>query len=95
MAAETAAAGASSSRQEFERDVLARAAADPAFRAELLADPRATIRKVYGVELPPSIELNVLEETPTTFYLVLPVRADQLTDEQLAAVAGGAAVAGL
>jgi hypothetical protein len=95
MAEETAAAGASSSRQEFERDVLERAAADPAFRAELLANSRAAILKIYGVELPPSIELKVLEETPTTFYLVLPAQTDELTDEQLAAVAGGAGVAGI
>jgi hypothetical protein len=79
-----------SSRREFEADVVVRAKADAAFRAELLADSRAAIRKVYGVELPPSIELRVVEETPTTFYLVLPLQTDELTDEQLGAVAGGA-----
>jgi hypothetical protein len=95
MAEETAAAGASSSRQEFERDIIARAGADAAFRAELLADPRAAIKKAYGVDLPPSLELRVVQETPSVFYLVLPLHGEELTDEQLAAVAGGAGVAGL
>lgn len=89
MAEETAAVGASSSRQEFERDVIARARADAAFRAELLADPRAAIKKAYGVHLPPAIDLRVVEETPSVFYLVLPLQGEELTDEQLAAVAGG------
>jgi len=93
MAEETAAVGASSSRQEFERDIIARARGDAAFRAELLADPRAAIKKTYGVELPPSIELRVVEETPSVFYLVLPLQGEELTDEQLAAVAGGTGLA--
>ena len=86
-------ATAAPSRQDFERDVITRAGADPAFRAELLADPRAAIKKAYGVELPPSLELRVVEETPSVFYLVLPLQSEELTDEQLAAVAGGAGIA--
>ncbi len=88
-------ATAAPSRQDFERDVIARAGADPAFRAELLADPRAAIKKAYGVDLPPSLELRVVEETPSVFYLVLPLQSEELTDEQLAAVAGGAGIASL
>ena len=81
------------SRQDFEREVIARAGSDPAFRAGLLADPRAAIKMAYGVDLPPSLELRVVEETPTVFYLVLPLHSEELTDEQLAAVAGGAGIA--
>jgi hypothetical protein len=84
-----------SSRQAFERDVLARASADAAFRAALLTDTRAAIKNAYDLELPPSIDLRVVEETPSTFYLVLPAQTAVLTDEQLAAVAGGAAGAGI
>ena len=86
-------ATAAPSRQDFEREVITRSGADPAFRAELLADPRAAIKKAYGVDLPPSIELRVVEETPSVFYLVLPLQGEELTDEQLAAVAGGTGLA--
>ena len=92
---EKAPATAAPSRQDFEREVIARAGADPAFRAELLADPRAAVKKAYGVDLPPSIELRVVEETPSVFYLVLPLQSAELTDEQLAAVAGGSGLASI
>jgi len=77
------------SRADFEREVILRAAADQAFRQQLVADPRAAIQAAYGVEIPPDVEIQVLEETPSKFYLVLPVPGDELTDEQLAGVAGG------
>jgi hypothetical protein len=47
-----------------------------------------------GVELPEGIAIQVVQETPTTIYLVVPPRPDtlpegQLTDADLATVAGG------
>ena len=95
MTDRTKAPGGPPTRQDFERDVIARARADAAFRADLIADPRAAIRKAYGLELPPSVELRVVEETPSVFYLVLPLSSQALTDEQVSAVAGAAGVSGL
>lgn len=80
------------SRQDFEKDVIRRAQADSAFKAQLLADPKAAIKAAYGMDLPPGVELQVFQETPSRFYLILPVEAEELTDEQLAAVAGGVGV---
>lgn len=68
--------------------VIARAGADSTFRRQLPADPKGTLQVAYGLELPPDCDMQVLEQTPSKFYLVLPVQTDQLTDEQLDAVAG-------
>jgi hypothetical protein len=84
-------AQALSSREEFERDVIRRAAADCEFRRLLVADPRAALRTAYGVEFPPNVELRVLQETPSVFYLVLPPDANELSDAELEAVSGGEA----
>jgi hypothetical protein len=89
MTEKTAQDTQSLSRQDFEKDVILRAAAEPAFRQKLLADPKAALQATYGVELPPDLEISVLEETPSKFYLVLPAQTRGLTDEELAAVAGG------
>ncbi len=78
------------SRQEFEREVVLRAVNDREFRRAVIADPRAALRQAFGVEVPPDVELRVLEETPTSLYLVLPPAADELSEEELARVAGGA-----
>jgi hypothetical protein len=77
------------SRQEFEKDVILRARKDPAFKQQLLVDPKGAMRATYGVDTPREVELQVLQETPSKFYLVLPFEPEELTDEQLAAVAGG------
>ncbi len=89
MADETPRIGQALSRQEFEQDVIHRASEDARFRQELLADPKAAIKTAYGVEIPPDVDLQVLEETRSRFYLVLPVQSAELTEEELAAVAGG------
>jgi len=77
------------SRQDFEKDVILRSRADSTFRENLLANPKAAIQAAYGVEIPPGVEFEVLQETPSKFYLVLPTEAEEMTDEEVAAVAGG------
>jgi hypothetical protein len=79
----------SPSRADFEKVLINKACTDADFRLRLRADPKAAIRETFGVEVPPDVQIEVLEETPSKFYLVLPPQTDELTDEQLAAVAGG------
>ena len=62
---------------------------DPDFRARLLANPRATIENDTGLVFPEGCEINVVEDTPTTTTLVLPVSTPELTEQQLEAVVGG------
>ena len=80
-------------RDEMQAQLVERASRDPAFRQELLADPKAVIQREYGTTVPASVEVRVVEETPSTAYLVLPaapLRAGQpLSDQELEAVAGG------
>ena len=90
MSESTSADGRSLSRQEFEKEVLLRAHSDPAFRQQLLADPRAALQATFGLEMPPETEIQVLEETPSRFYIVLPSETAELSDEEVARVAGGA-----
>ena len=80
-------------RKRTEAQVIDRAMKDAAFRAELLADPKAVFRRELGMEVPDRITVEVLEETPSTVYLVLPqavtVVNAELTDAELDSVAGG------
>ena len=71
--------------------VIAKAWADEAFKARLLADPAAVLA-AEGVQTPPGVELKVVENTAGVFNLVLPVRPTELSDSDLDQVAGGAEI---
>jgi hypothetical protein len=69
--------------------LAARAWADPAFKARLLAEPAAALAE-QGIEYPPGVAVEVHENTPTAVHLTLPPKpSEELSDEQLDQVAGG------
>lgn len=81
-------------RHEIETQLIEKAAADPAFRRRLLADPKAAVADLLGVPMPPGMTITVLEEQPGRHYLVLPpappdLDALPLDDLELAVVGGG------
>ncbi|TWB15506.1 putative ribosomally synthesized peptide [Nitrospirillum amazonense] len=68
--------------------VVAKAWADDAFKARLLADP-VTVLKGEGVDIPAGMAVTVAENTATACTLVLPARPADLSDEELDVVSGG------
>ena len=73
--------------------VLARAASDKAFRAELLDHPREAIHHEFGIEIPPTFRMKFVERDPSVDALiVLPdlETSDELSDDSLESVTGGA-----
>ena len=80
-------------RQQLEAQLIDRALQDETFRQELVRDPKAVFARELGIALPEHIQVQVLEESPTTVYLVLPQRVPgagaELSDADLEAVAGG------
>lgn len=80
------------SRQEMEAQIIAKAWADEAFMKELRSDPKDAIAKELGTELPPNLRVVIHEESrddPTWHLVVPPAPSDELSDEELAAAAGG------
>ena len=68
-------------------DVFARAMTDPEFKAQFVADPAAVL-SAAGVEVPEGLTIKVVENSSTTFHVVLP-DPEAMTDELLAAASGG------
>jgi len=72
--------------------IVAKAWRDPAFKAELIANPAAAL-KAEGIDVPAGMTVTVVENTDKQFHLVLPpVPTDELSDEALDAVAGGSSM---
>ena len=80
---------AASTRRDLEAKLVARAWADEGFRERLRTDPHAAVAEETGIEVPGSIQLEVLEETPEKAYLVIPVNRVEISEEQLDAASGG------
>ena len=68
-------------------DVYARTMTDPEFKAQFIADPAAVL-SAAGVEVPEGLTIKVVENSSTTFHVVLP-DPEAMTDELLAAASGG------
>jgi hypothetical protein len=76
------------------QDLVADKAKDASFRKALMADPKASLEKALGAEIPASVKVKVIEESADTVYLVLPAvtkEGAELDDAQLEKVAGGLA----
>ena len=82
-------------RAGIERRLIERSLQDEDFRQRLLEAPRATMEQELGVQLPADVQVQAVEESADTIYLVLPSASSvgegsELSDQELGAVAGGA-----
>jgi hypothetical protein len=85
---------AAPNRRDLEAKIVARAWADESFRDRLKADPRAAITEETGFNVPESIALEVLEETPDKAFLVIPSNRAAIADEDLDVAGGGGYIPG-
>jgi len=76
-------------RKDLEVHLITRALKDEGFKQELLANPKAVVEKELGTKFPEGIEINVLEETEDSLYMVLPSNPyEGLTESELKASLG-------
>ena len=69
--------------------IIAKAWRDPAFKAEMIANPTAAL-KAEGIDVPAGMTVTVVENTDKQFHLVLPpAPSGELSEDDLEAVAGG------
>jgi hypothetical protein len=84
----------SPTRRDAELQLIKRAWTDEAFAQQLQENPHQAVEAALGVQLLEGITIQVVQETPTTLYLVIPPAPDtlpegELTDADLATVAAG------
>jgi hypothetical protein len=78
-------------RLELNAKLASRAMQDETFRQKLLNDPRAAVEEVLGKKLPANMEVKTIEESPSTLTVIVPAKpTDELSDNDLEKVAGGA-----
>ncbi len=77
---------------EAADSLLSRAAEDTDFRERLLAKPKETIEREFGVTLPADHEIHVHDESHSATHLVLPPRSRLSREEREAARTGAASL---
>lgn len=82
------------SAEEMRRQLTEKAAEDPAFRAQLVADPKSVLYQEFGVSVPDNIDIQVHESDMRTVHLALPP-SPVLDEEQLQAVSAGLCCCGI
>ncbi len=83
---------------DLSEALLTRAWTDEAFKQALLQDPKTTLAREFGLNFPPEVEVEAVEETSLVRYLVLPHRLSRrelLKTVGYAAGAAAVAAAGL
>lgn len=70
------------------QQIIAKCWADTAFKQQLISNPVSTLKQ-EGIDVPEGLSMTVLENSDTLMNLVIPVKPDELSDEQLEGAAGG------
>ena len=81
-------------RQQLEQKLIEKAMKDESFRKQLIENPTSVIESETGIKIPETMKIKVLEEDPSTVYLVLPQMRSrnaemELTEAELTSVSGG------
>jgi hypothetical protein len=50
---------------------------------QLIAAPKETLNKVFGIELSDDVDLKVLFETEKTRYIVIPYKETELNEKEI------------
>ncbi len=74
---------------QIQKQILAKAEEDAAFRAQLVENPKAAIKDATGLSVPDGINVRVLEDNVTDFHLVLPPEGRNLSDREIGGMVGG------
>jgi hypothetical protein len=84
------------SRRDLETRLIEKCWKDPAFKKEVVSDPKGMLEKHIGQKLPEHVKIFIHEEDAGTLHLSIPPAPSNLTelsDEDLEKVAGGTDVA--
>jgi hypothetical protein len=85
-------AEASDIRRNLETRLIEKAWKDPAFKKEVVSDPKGMFEKYLGKKLPPELKIVVHEEDAHTLHFSIPpapANVGELNDDELERVAGG------
>lgn len=58
--------------QNYRELIIKKAWEDAAFKEQLLANPKAAVLEAFGIDVPDTLEVEVVEDTANKLFFVLP-----------------------
>ncbi|MGO4348317.1 NHLP leader peptide family RiPP precursor [Paenibacillus sp. MCAF9] len=58
--------------QSLKEQIIQKAWEDAEFKKQLIANPKDAIKEAFGIDVPDTIDVEVVEESANKYYLVLP-----------------------
>jgi hypothetical protein len=68
------------SLESLKVQIIKKAWEDPAFKKSLLSEPKKAVKEAFGLEIPAEIDLKVVEESTSQYYLVIPPSPEDVAD---------------
>lgn len=62
----------STSRKDLEQEIIQKTVDDPKFKYDLIKNPKETLEKLVGLPIPKDVSLEIIQERPGDYKLVLP-----------------------
>lgn len=76
-------------RNDAVKQIVFKAWQDEQFKQDLIENPKVELEKELGISIPKDVAVEVLEENPGKYYLVLPQKPSELPDDMLEEISGG------
>jgi hypothetical protein len=79
-------------RRDLETTLIEKCWKDPKFKKQVVSDPKGMLERHTGQKLPPEVKIFIHEEDANTVHFSIPpapAKLAELSDVQLAQVAGG------
>jgi len=64
--------------ESLKVQIIKKAWEDPAFKESLQSEPKKAIKEAFDVEIPEGIELIVVEESTSRYYLTIPPKPEDI-----------------
>ncbi|OME68763.1 NHLP leader peptide family natural product precursor [Paenibacillus sp. FSL A5-0031] len=75
-----------SKEQSLRDQIIQKAWEDPEFKKQLIANPKEAVKEAFGIEIPDTIEVEVVEESENKVSLVIPQNPKDVKSEEQVAV---------
>ncbi|WP_028609347.1 NHLP leader peptide family RiPP precursor [Paenibacillus harenae] len=69
------------SSEQLREKIIQKAWEDAKFKKLLLADPKKALKETFGIDVPDTIELEAVEDTPNKYHLVIPPNPSEVQSD--------------